>query len=167
MWNKGDVVIYGANGICRIDDFRDEPLGNEIKRYCILKPVFDEKNTYFVPTFNESLMGKIYPVLSKDDMLVLINKSAEIIPEWIDNDKLRQETYHKVLESGERERIISVIKALEDRKNTLLQNGKKFRTSDDILLNKAKRILDGEIAFIFEISPETVHSFIEQLISNI
>ena len=162
MWSKGDTVVYGSNGICRIEDIRDEQFGNEAKKYYILTPLFDEKNTYFVPSFNAALMDKMRSVFSKDDMMLLIKKMSEISPEWIDNDKLRQETYRSVLENGERERTVAVLKALYERRETLLKSGKKLRTTDEIYLNTAKRLIENEIAFIFEIEREKVQSFIEQ-----
>ena len=69
MFKVNDVVIYGSAGICKIVDIRDEKLGDEVNKYYILKPVFDEKNTFFVPVLNENLTSKIHDILTYDEAL--------------------------------------------------------------------------------------------------
>ena len=165
MWKLGDVVVYGSAGICHIDDIRDERFGDEIKKYFVLKPLFDDKNTFFVPAFNEVLMAKIRPVLTKEEAMTLVHSMPEIEPEWIDNDKFRQERYRAILESGKPETIVGMLKALYSRKLQLLEKGKKLRNSDEIFMKSGERIIETECAHIFGITRWEVQDFIEKELS--
>lgn len=167
MWKLGDTVMYGAAGICSISDIRDEKFGDEIKQYFILKPVFDDKNTFFVPTFNENLMAKIRPVMSKDEAISLIRSMPHVEPCWIDNDKVRQEGYREILESGDRMKVVSVLKALHDRREQLTKSGKKMRTSDEILMRSAEMLIENECAHILKMTRSELREFIDREIAEI
>ena len=160
MWKLGDTVMYGAAGICGISDIRDEKFGDEIKKYFILKPVFDDKNTFFVPSFNETLMSKLRPVLTKDEVLALIGRMPAIEPCWIDNDKIRQESYKEILDSGNRDKVVAVAKALYNRREMLTEKGKKLRTSDEIVMRNAEMLIENECAHVLGMTRVEVRDLI-------
>lgn len=161
MWKLGDTVMYGAAGICSISDIRDEKFGNEIKKYYILKPIFDDKNTFFVPSFNETLMSKLRPIMTKDETLAFIGRMTLVEPKWIDNDKMRQESYKAVLDSGDRDSVVSVLKALYHRKVMLTEKGKKLRTSDEIIMRNAEMLIENECAYVLEMTAAEVRELIK------
>lgn len=165
MWKLDDIVIYGSAGICKVTDIRDEQFAGEVKKYYVLKPLFDDKNTFFVPSFNEVLMAKIRPIMTKEEALKLIHSMPHILPEWVDNDKLRQERYRGILESGDRAKIVSVIKALRERRDLLTEKGKKLRTSDEIFMHSAEHIIENECAHVFGIARLEVQEFIAKELS--
>ena len=162
MWKLDDAVVYGAAGICKIADIRDEQFGNETKKYYILKPVFDDKNTYFVPSFNMLLMSKIKPVLTSDEIMELIHKMPSIESNWIDNDKQRTESYKEILESGNRDNVVGVLKALYERRAALTEKGKKMRTSDEIIMRNAEMLIENECAYVLGITREGVRELMEK-----
>lgn len=160
MWELSDTVVYGSSGICEIVDIREQDFCGEKKTYYILQPLFDSKTVIHVPSFNEKLMSKIKPVLKKDDALTLIKKIPEITPFWVDNDKQRLEEYKQILDSGKREALISVIKALYNRRAELTSKGKKMRSSDEYVFHDAQELFENECAYIFSLEKENVHDFI-------
>jgi CarD family transcriptional regulator len=56
MLNVGDMVVYGLNGVFKIDDIREESvLGNAVNYY-VLRPLTDKNaSLVFVPVANEAL----------------------------------------------------------------------------------------------------------------
>ncbi len=162
MWKLDDVIMYGSNGICRIEDIQDREFAGEIKKYFTLKPIFDDKNTFFVPTFNEALMSRIKPVMTYDEATALIKRFGEIEPEWVDNDKARIEQNKETLESCDRERIVAMLKGLYERRLFLISRGKKLRTSDEILMKNAEQLIENECAYVLGILRSEVRDFIEQ-----
>lgn len=163
MWKLDDIVTYGSAGVCRVVDVREEKFCDEYKTYFVLRPVFDDKNTFFVPSFNENLMAKIHPIMTKDEAVSFIRSLDEIEAEWIENDKLRQDTYREYLESGCRERVVSMLKALVNRRDELMVKGKKLRTSDEISLRIGEAVIENEWAYIFGIKRAEVKEFIKGL----
>lgn len=161
MWKLGDTVVYGSAGVCRIDDIRDENFGSEIKKYFILKPLFDDKNTFFVPSFNETLMARICNVMTTQEADALIQKLPSIETEWIDNDKQRQEHFRAVLESNDREMVVRVAKSLHERRGQLFEKGKKLRTADEILLRIAETVIENELAHVFGIDRTAARELVE------
>ena len=160
MWKLGDTVMYGSAGICSISDIRDEKFGDEIKKYFILKPIFDDKNTFFVPSFNDALMSKLRPIMTKEEALDLINRMPVIEPDRIDNDKIRQESYKEILDGGSRDKIIAVAKALYERREMLAEKDKKLRTSDEILMRNAEMLIENECAYVLGMTRAEVRDFI-------
>ena len=166
MWKLSDTVVYGSAGVCKITDIREEMFVDEKRTYFILKPLYDEKTTIHVPAFNERLMSKIKPVLKKNEALLLIKSIPDIEPLWIESDKLRQEKYKEVLDGGDRTLLISVIKALYNRKNELSEKGKKMRSSDEYAFKDAEQLFHNECAHVFSLPREEVHQFIISKIEN-
>jgi CarD family transcriptional regulator len=158
MFKVNDVVIYGSAGICRIVDIRDEKLGDEVNKYYILKPVFDEKNTFFVPVLNENLTSKIHDILTYDEALEFAKKIRDIEPLWIDNDKERYVTYKTTLDRGSREEIVSVVKALREREASLFRFGKKLRGSDETTMRQGDKIIKNELAFVLNVPANEIEA---------
>lgn len=42
MYNVGDTVIYGSEGVCRISDKTERKFKNRVLSYYILQPVYKE-----------------------------------------------------------------------------------------------------------------------------
>ncbi|MBE6700874.1 MAG: CarD family transcriptional regulator [Ruminococcaceae bacterium] len=166
MWKINDTVVYGSAGICEISDIRDENFNGETKKYYILKPIFDDRNTFFVPSFNERLMAKMFPVLNKAEVMAVIKEIPSIAPNWIENDKERQEKYKNILESGDRQAIVGMIKALFERNDTLTKLGKRMRSSDEIFKKQAETLFENECAHILGISRQDVPLFISEQLKN-
>lgn len=158
MFKVNDVVIYGSAGICKIVDIRDEKLGDEVNKYYILKPVFDEKNTFFVPVLNENLTSKIHDILTYDEALEFAKKMRDIEPLWIDNDKERYVTYKTTLDRGSREEIVSVVKALREREASLFRSGKKLRGSDETTMRQGDKIIKNELAYVLGVPANEIEA---------
>lgn len=167
MWNLSDRVIYGASGICEIVDVREESFAGEKNTYYVLKPLFDSKTTIHVPVSNERLTSRMKPVMKKDEAFELIKRFNAISPLWIDNDKQRQEKYKEVLECGERELLLSVIKALHERREMLTEKGKKMRSSDEYTLKDAEQLFENECAHIFGLEKDAVREFIRDTVNAV
>ena len=62
MFQIGEVVAYGATGICKVEDVKVMSLsrtGADRQEYYILRPVATPTCATYVPTANEALTGKM------------------------------------------------------------------------------------------------------------
>ena len=82
--------------------------------------------------------------------------------EWVQNDKERSEFFRNVLESGTRTDIVNLISTLHNRKAELAGHGKKLRSSDEAIMQRAERLLYGEFAWVLGIDPSEVADFIRK-----
>ena len=48
MYKVNDAVVYGSQGVCIVTSIAERKLGGEIKKYLVLKPVYDRRDTIFV-----------------------------------------------------------------------------------------------------------------------
>lgn len=164
MFNIGDLFVYGTKGACRISDIKTEKFSKDEKTYYILVPVFDTKEKIFVPVDNEKLVSKMKRILSPIEMKELIKSIPERKSIWIDNVNLRREEYKKIINSADREHIISLLKTLHERRSELKKAGKNLSVYDERFLRQAQNIIHSEIAIVFQIPLGEVDPYIRNTI---
>ena len=167
LYNVGDIVLYGARGVCKIIGIEEnEMMGKRIKYY-ILKPVYDEKAKIFVPTTNETLCAKMRRTLSAKEIHTLIKSMKKEEPNWIQDENLRRKEYKLILAGGNCREIINVIKTLHGHQQFQIENGKKLHAADERLMKDAEQILHEEFAYVLDIQREEVLPFILEQVEAI
>lgn len=159
MFKVGDVVVYESLGVCRVVDIRNErfaPL--EEQQYYILQMVYGVKTTIYAPVGNENI--KIRKVLPRDEIISIIKAMPDEQSFWIDNEQERKETYGKIIKNGDRTMLIRLIKTLYEKKKEREKIGKNLYLSDDKLMKDAEQLLYEEFAYVLEIEPGEVLSYI-------
>ena len=77
MFEVGEVVSYGATGICTIEDIRLESLsraGTRKQEYYILRPVATPTCTAYVPVGNEALTAKMRRIYTKEQIDAMVER---------------------------------------------------------------------------------------------
>ncbi len=167
MFQVNDTVLYGGQSVCTIVEISKQKVGKEFQLYYILKPVFDNKSTVYIPCENEKLVSKMRPILTLSEVHELIETLHTQSLEWIDNDILRKEQYGSILYCGDRKKIAALIRTLYMHKENQKKLGKKFHITDEQIFDRAQKLLHEELAFVLNIKPEDVPAFItEQLLST-
>ncbi len=159
----GSTIVYGTQ-ICKITDKKDQTFGKITRNYYILTPVFDEKNVIYVPSDNEKLVAKMRKILSAEEIYTLIKSIPETEKIWIEDDKLRAQEYKAIIESGDREKIIMIIKTLFEHKGEVEAKGRKLHAVDEIILSRAEKMLYEEFALVLDIKKDEVVPFIAEQI---
>ncbi|MCH5300279.1 MAG: hypothetical protein J1E56_03090 [Ruminococcus sp.] len=167
MFGIGDVVVYGSQGVCKITAIDEKKFNREIKKYFVLKPVYDDRNTIFVPLDNPLLYSRLYSVLTEAEMTVLIDNIPNEELLWFENELERKAQYKKVMSEGNRNNVSRIIKTLRQHRSKQQQAGKKLHSSDEYVLKEAEKLLFDEIAFIFNLEPQNVVPFIEEKIGAV
>lgn len=159
MLKINSTIIYGSQ-VCKVKDMCEMTVGKITRQYYVLSPVYDDKNVIYVPMDNEKLTEKIKEILSADEICELINSMPENEPCWIEDDKERTTEYKRILEAGNREEIIRIIKTLYEKRKELKENGKKLHSMDEIIFERAEKIIYDEFALVLNIKREDVVPFI-------
>ena len=165
MYNVGDMVMYGAFGICKVTAVEKRDFTGEEQEYYILKHINSEKNIFYVPTNNDAALSKMHPICSKaevDELISHMNSEGLI---WIDNDIKRKEEYSRIIKDANKHEIIRLIKTLYLRRKELAESGKKLRSTDENYLNLAENMLFEEFAFALDIDRSEVVEYIEKHIA--
>lgn len=161
MYSKDDIIMYSAEGVCKITDITKQDVNGKKVDYYVLKPIYSNTALIYVPVTNESLTGKMHRVLSKEEILTLIRNLRNTETQWIENENLRKVKYKEILSSGDRCKIIEMIKTIHIHKNYLNERGRKLHITDERFLKDSEKILYEEFSFVLDIKPEEVLPFIK------
>ena len=162
LFSVGDIFVYGASGVCRVDDICVRDCGTGKHEYYVRQPVYDARSTVYIPTDSEKLASHARSLLSENEVYEIIDAMPAKGFEWVQNDKERSEFFRNVLESGTRTDIVNLISTLHNRKTELAGHGKKLRSSDEAIMQRAERLLYGEFAWVLGIDPSAVVDFIKK-----
>lgn len=160
MLNVGEVFVYGTSGVVRVSEITSRTIGCDVKNYYVLQPVFDERSTLYVPTDCEKLQTSFHPLPSRDEATSIIDGMSKTHYEWIENDKERSEAFKNVIEAGERSGIAEIICAIHRHKDELSEKGKKLRSIDETMMQRAEKLLYSEIAFVLGVEPCDVREMV-------
>ena len=166
MHRVGELFVYGRNGACKITDIKTQKFGNSEKMYYILSPVFDMRETIFVPVDNELLVSKMKKMLTKEEIIALIKSIPQRENLWIENVKIRREEYKKIISKANRDDLVSLMKTLYMRRKELELVGKSLSVYDEKFFRQAESIIHGEISLVLEIPREEVPPYIQKTINE-
>ena len=112
-------------------------------------------------------MEKMHSVIEKDEIDELIRNAAEDTSEWIENDAERKDFFKSALASGDRGKIINVIKTIRLHKTEREESGKRLHQSDEAFLKEAEALIYEEFAVVLGIEPVKVLDYIMDEISKL
>lgn len=160
MYQINDMIIYGTNGTCKIEDITDKNFGGIHKEYYILKPVSNVSSTIYVPVNNTALVEKMRRTLSTEEIYQIIESMPEEEVIWIDDENQRKERYKEILSHGDRINLVKMIETLYQQKLSLSDRGKKLHVSDERFFKEAEKLLYEEFAVVLNIKQSEVLPFI-------
>jgi len=161
MYTKGQVVLYGMQGVCTVDDIVVKATDAGEVSYYVLTPIFTQTSSIFVPVDNESLAKRMRPVSSVEDVHALIDKMPERKTIWIPDPIARKEEFKRILLTGERDEITALIKTLYEHREAQREKGKKLHLADERYLKEAEKMLYSEFAYVLGKRPDEILVYIE------
>lgn len=162
MFKQGDIVSYGTTGVCKIDGEMENKVKGEIKKYLVLKPVYQENSKVFVPMDNEELKDRMKPLLTAEEINELIENMQDDDTQWILNDNERAGIFKDAIKGGDREKLVKMVRVLYLHRKTQLEKGRKLHASDEHYLKDAEKLLFDEFALVLGIDPDEVVGFIDK-----
>ena len=160
MFQINDVVVYGAQGVCKIIGIDEKRVNGEIKQYLVLKPKDDKGATCFVPTWNEKAMGKMRKVMTREEVNATIDSIPSQKPSWIANENERKDTYKRILTSGDQAAIISMIQALYLHKKEREADGRRLHMTDERFMKDAEQLLYNEWQYVLNVDKAGLMDYI-------
>lgn len=163
MFEIGDYVVHGNNGVCRVEDIQTmDGVGGMTRTYYTLVPIYTSGSKLFVPTDSKKVVTR--SVMTKKEAEELLKEWDKLETLWVENDKKREEVYKEALRSCDSRQWIRLIKTSYERNQTRMKQGKKATTSDERYLHMAEDNLFGELAIPFEMTKgEAEDYFVAQL----
>lgn len=160
MVQVGDRVVYGIHGVCRVVEQQERKIDRKIVTYLVLEPVGLEGSQFLVPAHNEAAMAKLRPMLSREELIRLLEAPETRESSWIADENRRKQTYRDLISSGDRVKLVQMIRILYTHKKALAASGKRCHLCDDNFLRDAERLLVGEAAIVLETDQDQAKQFI-------
>ena len=162
MFEIGSCVVYGSNGVCRIEEIRSESFSGQAKDYYILSPLDDPKMVIYVPTDAPALTEQMRELLSVEQLHTLIHQGTkDELLEWISDPRRRSDMFRSILQSGDRRLLWRMLRTIHLRREEQAQLGRKLYAADEMAFARGEKLLHGEIAAVLRIHPDQVQSYIQ------
>ncbi len=165
-FKKGQLLVYGVRGVCRVEDVRREAFGTEEKEYCILRPLDDPKATIYLPTDSDRIEKNIKRVITAEEIDRLIRSIPTEDDKWIDDNKRRSELFKRILDDGDRLNLVRLIKSIHIHRDEIEKSGKKLGVADKNVLDRAEKIIYEEFAMVLGIDSDDVGQFIKDRVAG-
>lgn len=161
----GDYLVYGTAGICSYDGTVKRSFdGIEEAEYCRLIPLASTGSVYYVPV--SDIDNRVRALLSKDEVLALIDAIPETDAEWCSDKGERRNLFDKVIKSGDSRRIIGVLKALYERREERKSCGKKLSVPDEKAMKAAESLVLKEFSVVLGIDIDDLTEFIDKRLAD-
>ncbi len=166
MYQKGEYVIYGQNGICKIVDITNPGfpgVDRKIKFY-MLEPIGKAKSRIYSRVDSDKVA--IRKVMTKENIEDLIQEIPDISELWIDNEKNRENNYKEAMRTCSPKEWVRIIKTLYERGQEREEQGKKITATDEKYLRMAEDNLYSEMAFVLGMEESQMQEYIADKIGN-
>lgn len=160
MFDVGDYIVYGQNGICQVVDITHPNIsGADADRlYYVLVPQKTRDSKLFCPADNDRVI--LRKVVTAEEAKAIIKESKSLEPLTIANDRMRDDSYKNVMKQCDLRQSIQIIKALLIRKKEREESGKKITATDERYLKMAEEFLYGELSIATGMDRDTVKEMI-------
>jgi CarD family transcriptional regulator len=163
VFEKGEYVVYGNLGVCKVQDLvtrRFEGLEAE-HLYYVLEPVY-QGGVLYVPADNPKIY--IRRVISADEANRLIDTLPETRGEAFHSHSAQELSAHyaQAMQTHKCEDLMELTKSIYHKKETMARQGKKFGRVDEHYMRQAEDTLFGELAVALGIPRDGVQGYISQ-----
>lgn len=166
MFELGQTVLYGTEGVCVIDRIEVMKVNRVRMKYYVLKPVHRDSATVFVPMDNEALLGRMRPILTREEIDAFLEHVQDETLVWIEDHNERRQVFQSILNTGDCAQILRMLRALYLRRQQLAERGKHLRSSDDQLMRDAEKLLHDELSWVLQIPRQEVSAYIRSRVEQ-
>jgi CarD family transcriptional regulator len=167
MFEIGDLVMYGARGVCRVKEITelDWSSADQGRKYYVLDPLY-KADVLYVPIDNDKVFMR--HVMSREEVLALIDSMPDI---EVDTRKARSiqqlaRFYQAAIDSHECEDLVKLTKSIHRKKKAAEKQNKQLGQIDVRYMQHGEDLLFGEIAAVLEIPRESVVSYIDERLAS-
>lgn len=156
MRSVGELVVYGASGVCRIEDIREESFSGSARCYYILHPITEQGNSrIFIPVDNEKLVGDMRDLLQAEELYEMVARVEpfSLTAEWPQDGRMRSKLCRDILASGDREQLIRIVK-------TVFGVRKSPSAAEEAAANRAAIMLYYEFSLSLQLEKADVIPFV-------
>lgn len=147
MFCVGDIVVYGAHGLCKVDGIGPLPMkfADKSKRYYTLHTCKQPSMTIYAPVDNQTVVMR--QPLNRAQAETLISEMPQYAVVPIMDAKERESRCREALQTCDCREIAKMIKGLHDRHEIRVQHKKHDTAADERYFRQAQERLYSELAY--------------------
>ena len=166
MFSVGEHIIYGVEGVCRVDEVgRLKVAGLDKNRdYYRLTPYY-RGGTIYTPVDGRAVMR---PVISRQALEALLPRLPELEPlaDMPTDSRAAGEYYRGILAEHNCERLLRLCKSLYQKQQALSVLRRGVSATELRNWKMAEELLFGEFGFVLGIKPAEVKTYLHQRLSQ-
>lgn len=161
-----DLVTYRRVGICKITEITLQNFARQGKsEYYVLNSVYDRNTKVFVPVDSE-LENEIRPMLSPEEINKIIKESTKVDDLWVDDCKSRAAVFEEIVNSGDKAKMLWLIKRVSAHKAEAEAAKKKVKATDTRYLALCENIVSSDFAFSLGLTKKQVMDYINDCLNK-
>lgn len=164
MFKVGDNIIHSGSGACRVEKIGPLNTGVKGREYYTLLPYYIKGSSVYTPVDSDKVIMR--PVMTKKEIMDLIDDIKNIDTILVKDEKKREETYKKAIRSCDARELVKIIKTIYLRKRDRIAEGKKITNSDEKYYRIAEDNLYGEVAIALSMTKEEAKKFVEKKVEE-
>ncbi len=165
-YSIGQYVTYRKVGICQIADITVQNFVRQGKEeYYVLQSVYDSNTKVFVPV-DSALENEMNRMLSVDEIHRIIDESKNVEVLWIDDCRARANMFEDIVNSGDKSKMLWLIKAVNEFKIIVEEQKKKMKAYDTRYLTMAENLIAGDFAFALGLPKNQVMEYINNYLNK-
>ncbi len=166
MYQVGALVVYGSDGVCRVDNVGPLEMQGAQKGvdYYTLTPLY-RGGTIFTPVDTPVSMR---PVMTREEAERLVAQ-IPYIPEQVcqsNNPRLLNEQYRASLKSGDCLELVRLIRTVYAKDRRAAEKGRHLGQVDERSRKQAVDMLHGELAVALGIGVDEVEDHISRALER-
>ena len=160
MFEIGEFIVYGVNGICRVEGIGPSPYDKTDPRtFYLLIPVNNPMgSSIYTPVDNDRVPMR--RLMTRDEIEALIAAIPEIETLEVPIEKQRREIYRTTIGVLDPKGYVKVIKTVQRRREELTAARKHVPMTDLEYGRLAKHLLCSECAHVMGVSEDDADAYI-------
>ena len=166
MFNIGDLLFYGTNGVCRVGEICSSPFDStDTRSFYKLTPIA-ENSTLVIYTPVDNTQVIMRSLISKEEAEALVARIGSIEKVAVDVEKRRKEAYRETIREGNPEGYVKIIKTVRARREVFRRTRRRVPDLDNDFEHTARTCLYGELSTVLGISREEIHRIVTESIEE-
>ncbi len=164
MYAVGDHVVYGTNGVCKVNDIRSSPFDeNDARLFYVLAPIDSTSNLMiYTPTEGGNII--LRDLVSVDEARRLFSLIPGIECVSVPVEKKRRDVYRDTLNSTNLEDYVRIIKTVARRRLDFKKSRRRLPDLDNDYEHTARTCLYGELADVLGMCRDEINRIINEII---
>jgi CarD family transcriptional regulator len=164
MFNIGDLLFYGTNGVCRVSEICASPFDStDTRSFYKLTPIAENTSlVIYTPVENTQVVMR--SLISKEEAEALLARIPSIEKVAVAIEKHRKDAYRETIREGNPEGFVKIIKTVRARRELFRRTRRRVPDMDNDFEHTAKTCLYGELSAVLGICREEIHRIITESI---